>query len=110
MAAAIGGFVPIGDAAELTNIGILLAFMVVSGAVIVLRYRSPDLPRTFRTPLMPFIPLLGIGFSIWLVSQLQAVTWIRFLVWGVIGAAIYGLYGYKHSKLGQGVVVDTEGG
>ena len=110
VAAAIGGFVPIGDAAELTNIGILLAFMVVSGAVIVLRYRSPDLPRTFRTPLMPFIPLLGIGFSIWLVSQLQAVTWIRFLVWGVIGAAIYGLYGYKHSKLGRGVVADTEGG
>jgi basic amino acid/polyamine antiporter, APA family len=108
VAAAIGGFMPIGDAAELTNIGILLAFIVVSVAVIVLRYRSPDLPRTFRTPLMPFTPLLGIVFSIWLVSQLQLLTWLRFVVWLVIGAAIYGLYGYRHSKLGQGVVVQTD--
>ena len=110
VAAAIGGFVPIGDAAELTNIGILLAFIVVSGAVIVLRYRSPDLPRTFKTPLMPFIPLLGIGFSIWLVSQLRAVTWGRFIVWFVIGMLIYAFYGYKHSKLGHGEVVHTENG
>jgi APA family basic amino acid/polyamine antiporter len=108
VAAAIGGFMPIGDAAELTNIGILLAFIVVSVAVIVLRYRSPDLPRTFRTPLMPFTPLLGIVFSIWLVSQLQLLTWLRFVVWLVIGGAIYGLYGYRHSKLGQGVVVQTD--
>ena len=110
VAAAIGGFVPIGDAAELTNIGILLAFIVVSAAVIVLRYRSPDLPRTFRTPLMPFIPLLGIGFSIWLVSQLQAVTWARFAVWFTIGMVIYALYGYRHSKLGRGEVVQTKNG
>lgn len=110
VAAAIGGFVPIGDAAELTNIGILLAFILVSAAVIVLRYRSPELPRTFRTPMMPFIPLLGIAFSIWLVSQLQAVTWVRFLVWFVLGAAIYTFYGYRHSKLGHGVVVQTDGG
>ena len=110
VAAAIGGFVPIGDAAELTNIGILLAFIVVSGAVIVLRYRSPDLPRTFKTPLMPYIPLLGIVFSIWLVSQLRAVTWARFIVWFVIGMVIYAFYGYKHSKLGRGVVVHTKNG
>ena len=110
VAAAIGGFVPIGDAAELTNIGILLAFILVSAAVIVLRYRSPDLPRTFRTPMMPFIPLLGIAFSIWLVSQLQVVTWVRFLVWFVLGAVIYAFYGYRHSKLGHGVIVENDGG
>ena len=63
-----------------------------------------------KTPLMPYIPLLGIGFSIWLVSQLRAVTWARFVVWFVIGMIIYGLYGYKHSKLGQGVVVHTKNG
>jgi APA family basic amino acid/polyamine antiporter len=108
VSAAIGGFMPIGDAAELTNIGILLAFVVVSAAVIVLRYRSPDLPRTFRTPLMPFTPLLGIAFSIWLVSQLQGLTWLRFVVWLAIGVAIYAFYGYKHSKLGRGVVVQTD--
>lgn len=107
VAAAIAGFVPIGDAAELTNIGILLAFVVVSAAVIVLRYRSPELPRTFRTPLMPLTPLLGIVFSLWLVSKLQTVTWIRFVVWFLIGALVYGLYGYRHSKLGHGHVVRT---
>jgi len=107
VAAAIAGLVPIGDAAELTNIGILLAFVVVSAAVIILRYRSPELPRTFRTPLMPVTPLVGIAFSLWLVSKLQTVTWIRFVVWFVLGALVYGLYGYRHSKLGRGQVVST---
>lgn len=108
ISALIAGVVPIGDAAELTNIGILLAFVVVCGAVIVLRYRSPELPRTFRTPFMPVTPLLGIAFCIWLVSQLQAATWLRFLVWFVIGALVYALYGYRHSKLGHGEVVQTD--
>ncbi len=104
VAAAIAGLVPIGDAAELTNIGILLAFVVVSAAVIILRYRSPELPRTFRTPLMPVTPLVGIAFSLWLVSKLQTVTWIRFVVWFVLGALVYGLYGYRHSKPATGTV------
>ncbi|MEP6462040.1 MAG: amino acid permease [Frankiaceae bacterium] len=107
VSALIGGFVPIGDAAELTNIGILLAFVVVSAAVIILRYRSPDLPRTFRTPFMPVTPLLGIGFSIWLVTQLQVATWIRFFVWFLLGTLIYAFYGYRHSKLGRGQVART---
>jgi APA family basic amino acid/polyamine antiporter len=101
-AAGIAGLVPIGSAAELTNIGILLAFVVVSVAVIVLRYRSPELPRTFRVPLMPFTPLLGIAFSLWLVTELHLFTWIRFISWFIIGVLVYGFYGYKHSKLGQG--------
>ncbi len=71
VAALIAGFTPILDAAELTNIGILLAFIVVSGAVIVLRCRSPDTPRTFRLPWMPVVPLVGIGFSIYLITKLQ---------------------------------------
>lgn len=108
VAAGIAGFVPIGDAAELTNIGILLAFVVVSAAVIVLRYRSPDLPRTFRAPFMPFTPLLGIAFSFYLVSKLSEATWIRFATWFVIGAVIYWLYGYKHSKLGLGEAITHE--
>jgi APA family basic amino acid/polyamine antiporter len=101
-AAGIAGLVPIGSAAELTNIGILLAFVVVSVAVIVLHYRSPELPRTFRVPLMPFTPLLGIAFSLWLVTELHLFTWIRFISWFIIGVLVYGFYGYKHSKLGQG--------
>ncbi|HEY0486714.1 MAG TPA: amino acid permease [Mycobacteriales bacterium] len=107
VAAAIAGFVPIGDAAELTNIGILLAFVVVSSAVVVLRYRSPELDRTFRTPWMPFTPLLGIVFSLWLITQLRPVTWLRFVVWFVLGVAVYALYGYRRSRLGHGEVVAT---
>jgi APA family basic amino acid/polyamine antiporter len=110
VSALIAGFVKIGEAAELTNIGILLAFVVVSAAVIVLRYRSPDLPRTFRTPLMPVTPLVGIAFSLWLITQLQWQTWVRFAVWVVIGVIIYAAYGYRHSRLGRGEVVHTKDG
>jgi APA family basic amino acid/polyamine antiporter len=108
VAAAIAGFVSIGTAAELTNIGILLAFVVVCAAVIVLRYRSPDLPRTFRVPLMPVVPLLGIGFSLWLTSQLMWQTWVRFAVWFVIGAVVYFGYGYRHSRLGRGEAISGD--
>ncbi|MEV5645179.1 amino acid permease [Streptomyces flaveolus] len=97
--ALIAGFLPIGEAAELTNIGILLAFVVVCAAVIVLRYRQPDLPRTFRTPWMPFVPALGIVFSIWLITFLQWQTWVRFAVWFVIGLVIYFGYSYRRSEL-----------
>ncbi|MFD5448015.1 amino acid permease [Streptomyces sp. NPDC003470] len=97
--ALIAGFLPIGEAAELTNIGILLAFVVVCAAVIVLRYRQPDLPRTFRTPWMPFVPALGIVFSIWLITFLQWQTWVRFAVWFVIGLVIYFSYSYRKSEL-----------
>ncbi|MEV8047415.1 amino acid permease [Streptomyces griseoluteus] len=100
-AAAIAGFVPIGEAAELTNIGILLAFVVVCVAVIVLRYRRPDLPRGFRTPLMPFIPALGALFSLWLVTFLEWQTWVRFAVWFLIGCVIYFGYSYRHSVLAR---------
>ncbi|MGW7041830.1 amino acid permease [Streptomyces avermitilis] len=101
--AAIAGFLPIGQAAELTNIGILLAFVVVCVAVIVLRYRQPDLPRTFRTPWMPYVPALGVVFSIWLITFLQWRTWVRFGVWLVIGLVIYFGYSYKRSELAKGV-------
>jgi APA family basic amino acid/polyamine antiporter len=105
IAAGIAGFVSIGTAAELTNIGILLAFVVVCAAVIVLRYRSPELPRTFRVPLMPVVPLLGIGFSLWLTSELMWQTWVRFAVWFVLGAIVYASYGYRHSRLGRGEAI-----
>ncbi|MDQ0994305.1 amino acid permease [Streptomyces sp. V3I7] len=97
--AAIAGFVPIAQAAELTNIGILLAFVVVCAAVIVLRYKQPDLPRTFRTPWMPFVPALGVLFSLWLITFLQWQTWVRFAIWFAIGCVIYFGYSYKRSAL-----------
>ncbi|MFF9219004.1 amino acid permease [Streptomyces viridosporus] len=99
--AAIAGFLPIGEAAELTNIGILLAFVVVCTAVIVLRYRQPDLPRSFRTPWMPVVPGLGVVFSLWLITFLQWQTWVRFAVWFLVGLVIYFAYSYRHSELAR---------
>jgi APA family basic amino acid/polyamine antiporter len=97
--AVIAGFLPIREAAELTNIGILLAFVVVCAAVIVLRYRQPDLPRTFRVPGMPVVPVIGIVFSLWLITFLAPVTWLRFALWFLLGAAVYWGYGRRHSLL-----------
>ncbi|WKU04375.1 amino acid permease [Micromonospora sp. HUAS LYJ1] len=97
--AVIAGLLPIRQAAELTNIGILLAFVVVCVAVIVLRYRSPDTPRTFRLPGMPVVPALGVVFSVWLISFLDHVTWLRFAAWFLLGGLIYACYGYRRSAL-----------
>jgi APA family basic amino acid/polyamine antiporter len=97
--ALIAGFLPINEAAELTNIGILLAFVVVCIAVIVLRYRRPDLSRTFRLPLMPVIPAIGVVFSLWLITFLAPITWLRFAIWFLIGLVVYFTYSRKHSLL-----------
>jgi APA family basic amino acid/polyamine antiporter len=99
--AVIAGFLPIGAAAELTNIGILLAFVVVCVAVIVLRYRRPDLPRSFRCPGMPVVPIIGVAFSLWLISFLAPETWLRFLVWFLIGLVVYFTYSRKRSLLAR---------
>ncbi|PZG15283.1 amino acid permease [Nonomuraea aridisoli] len=100
--AVIAGFLPIREAAELTNIGILLAFVVVCVAVIVLRYRQPDLPRSFRTPGMPVVPAIGVVFSIWLITFLDPVTWLRFAAWFAIGLVLYFAYSRRHSALNSG--------
>jgi len=100
--AVIAGFLPIGAAAELTNIGILLAFVVVCAAVVVLRYRRPELPRTFRAPGMPVVPIVGVLFSLWLITFLQPLTWLRFAVWFTLGMIIYFAYGRRRSLLARG--------
>jgi APA family basic amino acid/polyamine antiporter len=97
--ALLAGVLPITTVAELTNIGILSAFVVVCLAVIVLRYRSPEIPRSFRTPLMPVVPAVGVLFSLWLIISLPWETWVRFAVWLVVGLAIYFGYSRRHSLL-----------
>ena len=97
--AIMAGFFPIGVLAELVNIGTMFAFIVVSIAVIIMRYTQPDLPRKFKTPFVPLIPLLAIGFTGFLMFSLPLTTWIRFIVWMGIGFIVYFLYGRKHSRL-----------
>lgn len=99
VSALLAGFLPIDEAAELTNIGILLAFVVVCTAVIVLRYRRTDLYRSFRCPGMPIVPLIGAAFSLWLTTYLAPLTWARFGAWFLIGLGVYFAYGYRKSKL-----------
>ncbi|PPD45167.1 MAG: amino acid permease [Methylocystis sp.] len=101
LTAVVAALYPIREVAELVNIGTLSAFVVICVAVIVLRRTRPDAPRTFRTPFVPFTPLAGVGFSLWLLSRLPAIAWERFLIWMALGLAVYFLYGRRHSKLAQ---------
>jgi len=97
--AAIAGLTPIGDVVELVNIGTLAAFFLVSVGVLVLRYTHPNLPRPFRTPFSPLIPLLGAASCLYLMASLPLVTWLRFGVWLALGLLIYFTYSRHHSAL-----------
>jgi basic amino acid/polyamine antiporter, APA family len=89
----------INEVVELTNIGTLFAFVLVAVGIIVLRKTDPDRPRPFKTPLVPFVPLLAIIMCSYLALKLPLVTWIRFVVWLGIGLVMYLAYGYKHSRM-----------
>jgi len=95
--AAAAGIFPLDELAKLVNIGVLGAFIVICSAVTVLRWRQPELRRPFRTPLMPLTPIIGIGFSCWLISALPTITYWRFFAWLLIGCGVYFGYGRRHS-------------
>jgi APA family basic amino acid/polyamine antiporter len=97
--AVIAAFVPLNVLAELINIGTLAAFSLIAVAVLVLRRTRPDLHRGFRCPGVPVVPLLAIGMCLFLMSHLQAVTWIAFGVWVVIGLLVYFGYARRRSLL-----------
>ena len=99
--AIVAGFFPIDKLEEMVNVGTLFAFVVVAGGVMVLRRSRPDLTRGFTVPGGPVIPVLAIVACVWLMLNLSALTWIRFIVWMVIGVAIYFLYGQRHSMVGK---------
>jgi basic amino acid/polyamine antiporter, APA family len=99
--AALAGFVPLSELSELTSIGTLFAFVIVSAGIIVLRRTRPDLPRAFRVPGVPWLPALSVLASIWLMLNLPVATWARFIVWMVIGLLIYLLYGARRSRLAR---------
>jgi APA family basic amino acid/polyamine antiporter len=99
MVSIFSGLVPINHLADLTNIGTLFAFIVVSMGVIVLRKTQPDLKRSFKVPFSPVLPLLSILSCGYLIFSLSSLTWLGFAIWFVIGLVLYTSYGYKHSLL-----------
>ena len=101
VAAAVAGFFPIGLLGELVSIGTLLAFVIVCFGVMVLRYSRPNIPRPFRTPLVPIVPILGILICGYMMISLPPDTWIRLFVWMAIGLIIYFGYSMSHSKIGR---------
>jgi APA family basic amino acid/polyamine antiporter len=96
-------FVPARVVGEMTSIGTLFAFILVCIGVVVLRKAQPDLPRAFKTPWVPVIPILGVFTCLFMMVFLPADTWIRLIVWMLIGLDVYLFYGVKFSLLGPGV-------
>ncbi|WP_084957800.1 amino acid permease [Thermoactinospora rubra] len=102
---ALAGFIDLGALAELVNIGTLFAFVVVSLGVMLLRRTRPDLPRAFRTPFMPVVPILSVLACVYLMLNLPVETWLRFLIWMVVGVVLYFAYGYWHSRASRAPVI-----
>ena len=99
---AFAAFIPARVVGEMTSIGTLFAFILVCIGVWVMRRKMPELPRAFKTPFVPLVPILGIGVCLFMMVFLPMDTWIRLLVWMLIGMDIYLVYGAKNSHLGNG--------
>lgn len=97
--AILAAVVPLTEIVKLVNIGTLFAFVLVNVGVIVLRRTRPEMPRPFKVPLSPVLPILGIAFAVFLMTDLPLSTWVRFVIWLVVGIVIYLVYGYSHSRL-----------
>ena len=93
------GFVPVSDLGHMVSIGTLLAFVLVCIGVMVMRKKMPDAPRSFRTPLVPFVPIAGIVICLALMYSLPNESWLRLVIWMALGVVIYFTYGKKNSKL-----------
>jgi APA family basic amino acid/polyamine antiporter len=102
LVALVASLTPIGKLEEMVNIGTLSAFALVSLAVPVLRRTRPDLPRAFRVPLSPALPVVSALVCAYLMLNLSVETWLRFLVWMVLGFVLYFAYGYRRSRVGAG--------
>ena len=108
--AVAAGFMDINAVVELCNIGTLFAFLLVCAGVLVLRHTRPQAPRPFRTPLVPWIPLLGILSCGYLMAAMPWVTWVRFGIWLLLGLGIYLAYGMHHSRIHEPIVEEAPAG
>jgi APA family basic amino acid/polyamine antiporter len=99
----LAAVVPLDLLADLTSLGTLVAFSVVSAAVLIVRRRHPEATRGFRVPFSPFFPLLSIGFCVYLVASLPARTYVLFAVWLAVAALVYFFFSYRHSVLRNGL-------
>jgi APA family basic amino acid/polyamine antiporter len=102
LVALLAGVVQLGEAADMTNIGTLFAFLIVSIGVVVLRHTKPYEHRPFRTPFMPWLPILSALACLGLMAFLPLVTWIRFGIWSAIGVVVYFAYSMRRSHLNRG--------
>ncbi|MGY1779087.1 amino acid permease [Geodermatophilus sp. SYSU D01036] len=100
--AVLAGLVPLSELAELVNIGTLFAFFLVSLGVWILRRTRPELPRSFRVPLVPLLPIVSALASLWLMANLPTETWLRFFVWMAVGVLMYFIYGRRRSRFATG--------
>jgi basic amino acid/polyamine antiporter, APA family len=98
----VATFFSAGALEEMVNIGTLFAFVLVSIGVVILRRTRPDLPRGFRTPLVPLVPVLAVLSCVWLMLNLTVETWVRFVVWMALGLVVYMAYGRSHSRMAPG--------
>ena len=101
VAMVLAGFGPINLLGELVSIGTLLAFVIVCGGILVLRYTNPEIERPFKTPFFPYVPILGILVCLYLMAGLPSHTWERLLIWLLIGIGIYFGYSRHHSKVAK---------
>lgn len=101
LTAFIAGFVDLKNLSDLANMGALLTFLMVSLSVIILRKTEKNLPRGFKVPFVPLLPILSIGFCLFLIANLPMKTWLYFSVWLLAGTAVYFSYSYRHSTLKQ---------
>lgn len=99
LAAIVGSVTPIDDIGRMVNIGTLLAFVIVSISVMVLRYTNPHQPRPFRTPWVPLVPILGVISNGYMMAKLGVWNWIRLIAWLAIGLVVYFTYSVKHSRV-----------